>query len=144
MNLIIRHCFVLGIKFIILKIFYISIIAAIVNDPQVLNLTLIKYKLLDTWLPDKSNDISGSLEETMTQFNLMKSLQQTQNNDKSHSDENDKNYWRCVYILQGFEEAKESLGSEYLYQVTFSEDDKWTINHQLRALKCLLSVKYVH
>ena len=92
MNLIIRHCFVLGIKFIILKIFYISIIAAIVNDPQVLNLTLIKYKLLDTWLPDKSNDISGSLEETMTQFNLMKSLQQTQNNEKSHSDENDKNY----------------------------------------------------
>ena len=123
----------------------ISILATIVNDPQVLNLALIKYKLLDTWLPDKSNDIGGSLDETITQFNLLKSLQQSQNNENNENgDENDKNYWRCVYILQGFEEAKESLGSEYLYQVIFSQDDKWTINHQLRALKCLLSVRYVH
>ena len=78
-------------------------------------------------------------------FNLLKSLQQNSNGPdqvKEGTDiENENNYWRSVYILQGFTEAQENEGIEYLYQVIFSHDHgKWPINHQLRALKCLLSV----
>lgn len=117
-------------------------IAKVVDDPEILNLTLIKFRLLDTWLPDKSEEAcGGGLDETVTDFNLLRSLQ-SGNNDQSKKkdDDNEVNYWRCVHILQGFSEAKESHGSEYLFQVTFSEESKFPINHQLRALKCLLSV----
>ena len=35
---------------------------------------------------------------------------------------------------------EESEACDYLLQVTFSSDAKWTSNHKLRALKCLLTV----
>ena len=116
------------------------------NSPAPVNLILIKYKLLDIWLPEKIQEGGGgSLDETVTNFNLLKSLQQNSNGPdqvKEGTDiENENNYWRSVYILQGFTEAQENEGIEYLYQVIFSHDHgKWPINHQLRALKCLLSV----
>lgn len=68
-------------------------IAQIIDDDEVLNLTFIKYKLYDLWLPEEAQN--GSLDETVTNFNLFKSLKspQKENNDEA-------NYWRCVYILQ--------------------------------------------
>ena len=74
-------------------------IFSVVNDKQIVNLTVIKYKLLDEWLPeteDKSN--SGNMDETMTSFNLIKSLQKDDKVDVKK--ENEENYWRCVNILQ--------------------------------------------
>ena len=77
-------------------------ISSVVNHTFDLKLTLIKYELLDQWLPeseDKSN--SANMDDTVTQFNLMKSWQKKDdiNSDKV-KEENEKNYWRCVNIIQ--------------------------------------------
>ena len=76
-------------------------ISNVVNEimNEIINLTLIKYKLLDEWLPeeeDRSN--SGNMDETMTNFNLIKSWQKEEKHDVNR--ENEENYWRCVNILQ--------------------------------------------
>ena len=92
-------------------------IAKVVNEvlDSNVNLILIKYKLLDMWLPEKVQEGGGgSLDETVTNFNLLKSLQQNSNQVKEEEGgadiENENNYWRSVYILQGFTEAKENEG----------------------------------
>jgi hypothetical protein len=77
-------------------------IAQVVNDQNVVNLPLLKYKLLDTWLPDKSCGSGGSnLDETVTNFNIFQSLKsQLKQEPGQDKDDNEDNYWRCVYILQ--------------------------------------------
>lgn len=74
-----------------------SEIGCIINNKTVVNLTLIKYKLLDKWLPESKSNQATSLDETMTNFNLLKSLK---NNDATGADNDEDNYWRCVHILQ--------------------------------------------
>ena len=76
-------------------------IARIVDDPQIVNLTLIKYKLLDTWLPeeDGGTNFGSNLDETVTNFNLIQSLQTKDQKTENRNDDQE-NYWRCVYILQ--------------------------------------------
>ena len=116
------------------------------NNAPPVNLILIKYKLLDMWLPEKVQEggAGGSLDETVTNFNLLKSLQQNNGQvnkaDETVSNENENNYWRCVYILQGFTEAKENLGKEYLYQVKkhiicYFKNGKKSIFSQEESLK---------
>lgn len=113
-------------------------IAKAVDDPKVVDLAMLKYQLLDQWLPDKSATSGSSMDETMTNFNLLQSLRGGQQQLKC--DESEDHYWRCVYILQGFAQENQAEGCEYLFQMIFSPDSNRTVHHKLRALKCLLSV----
>ena len=111
-------------------------IAEVVNDKDVLNLTLISWKLLDEWLPDEETE--NAMDETMNNFNIIKAMAKT--SETADKTGRDTRYWKCIYILQGFLGNNETEGCEYLFHVTFSTEPKWTPDQKLRALKCLLSV----
>ena len=113
-----------------------SEIAQAVQDPEEVNLTLIRWTLLDQWLPDHQGN--EGLDETMTNFNVLKAM--SKKSETEMSDKDDAQYWRCVYILQGFIESQEVEGCQYLFHVTFGSEPKWSPDGKLRALKCLLSV----
>merc|ERR1712029_374184 len=110
-------------------------IAHVVQDPEVVNLTLLRWKLLDQWLPD-TGDGQGDVDETINNFNILKDAMSKQDDNCNSISQ----YWRCVYILQGLIECQEVEGCQYLFHVTFSSEPKWTPDQKLRALKCLLSV----
>jgi hypothetical protein len=68
----------------------------------------LKYRLLDRWLPEKVPMTStNELDETVTNFDFLQNFSNNrQNGDDSGEDisrENEVNYLRCVYILQGCE-----------------------------------------
>ena len=74
-------------------------IFSVINDKEIVNLTVIKYKFLDEWLPEaEDNANSANMDETMTSFNLIKSWQKDEKTDVKK--DNEDNYWRCVNILQ--------------------------------------------
>ena len=111
-------------------------IAHVVQDPEVVNLTLLRWKLLDQWLPDTGDGQGQLFDETINNFNILKDAMSKQDDNCNSISQ----YWRCVYILQGFIECQEVEGCQYLFHVTFSSEPKWTPDQKLRALKCLLSV----
>lgn len=69
----------------------------------------LKYRLLDRWLPEKPSAGSngGDLDETVTNFDFLKNFNGEKANgdsgggDDEVSKENDINFLRCVYLLQG-------------------------------------------
>ena len=116
-------------------------ITHVVQDPEVVNLTLLRWKLLDQWLPDAADgqdDQRQLFDETINNFNILKDAMSKQ--EEKGIDTSNTQYWRCVYVLQGFIECQEVEGSQYLFHVIFSSEPKWTPDQKLRALKCLLSV----
>ena len=69
----------------------------------------LKYRLLDRWLPEKAlsgSAGSGDLDETITNFDFLKNFRNGANGQSSADDvtqENETNFLRCVYLLQGCE-----------------------------------------
>ena len=68
----------------------------------------LKYRLLDRWLPEKVPMTStNELDETVTNFDFLQNFSSNRQNGndsgKDISRENEVNYLRCVYILQGCE-----------------------------------------
>ena len=136
-------------------------IASVTNHAQSIfeiNLDVIKYDLLDALLKEKpeSRTCENNFDETVTSFhlNLLPGNCDLEQSDNSQDDEN-ANYLRCVYLLQGFENRK---GFDYLLQIAMHDEDKTSVDidmttthlnvatsnvstmHKLRSLKCLLSV----
>ncbi len=64
-----------------------SQIALVIDDEQIVDLTLIKYRLLDKWLPE----VTVNCDETLNLFNG----QALEKCDESASD-----YWRCLCIVR--------------------------------------------
>ena len=137
-------------------------IASVTNHAQTIfeiNLDVIKYDLLDALLKEKPECRSSEnyFDETVTSFNLNLipgNSNLGQSSDIGQDEEN-ANYLRCVYLLQGFENSK---GFDYLLQIAMDDEDKTSVDidmttnnlsvarsnvstmHRLRSLKCLLSV----
>ena len=75
-------------------------------DPS--KLTKLKYHLLDRWLPEKvSMTSTNEMDETVTNFDFLQNFKNERQNGQNSGDdisrENEVNYLRCVYILQGCE-----------------------------------------
>ena len=112
-----------------------------VNDKEEIELTYLKYCLLDKWLPEQQSlSANDNMDETMTDFNLINKLRSNLAAASSslEEDEDRINFWRSVYILQGF---ADDAGIDYLNNVAFSDDPKWSSSHKKRALQCLLVVE---
>merc|ERR1712142_497048 len=103
-------------------------IIAKIND---LDIVVLKYELLDKWLP-LSNSCS-SANDSMSDFTL--DLGNISTSGESSSDES--NLLRCVYLLQG---GGDQGGQQYLLKYAFSSDSMVSTSHKLRALKCLFSI----
>ena len=136
-------------------------IVAMVNGIQKMfeiNLDVIKYDLLDKWLKASSDtNRKSNFDDTVTNFDF-KLMPGNCNLAENHNgqDEDNSNYLKCIYLLQGFENSK---GIDYLLQIAMDTgvkidglSDNLTSNRifvansnvstmqKLRSLKCLLSV----
>ena len=102
-----------------------------IND---LDIVMVKYELLDKWLP-LANSCS-SPNDSMSDFTLdLGNMGNISSSGESSSDES--NLLRCVYLLQG---GGEQGGQKYLLKYAFSTDSMVSTSHKLRALKCLFSI----
>ena len=106
--------------------------AKAIADINGLNLTSIKYEMLDKWLP-LANSCS-SPNDSLGDFTLDLGVN-TSSVEGSSNDEI--NFLRCVYLLQ---DSGENNGLEYLLKYAFSSDSMVSTSHKLRALKCLFSI----
>jgi len=86
----------------------------------------LKYRLLDKWLPEKtlSGPGGGDLDETITSFDFLKNFRNGANGAGGGSaddvtQENETNFLRCVYLLQGCE------CFDYTLQVSFIIISRW-------------------
>ena len=74
-------------------------------------LTKLKYRLLDRWLPEKvalDSNNGNEMDETITNFDFLQNFNAKAGPNSSNSSdeiwrENEVNYLRCVYLLQGCE-----------------------------------------
>ena len=75
-------------------------------------LSKLKYRLLDRWLPEKvalDSNNGNEMDETITNFDFLQNLSKKvdgENGSNSSEEifrENEVNYLRCVYLLQGCE-----------------------------------------
>ena len=136
-------------------------IVSMVNGIQKMfeiNLDVIKYDLLDKWLKASSDtNRKSNFDDTVTNFDF-KLMPGNCNLAENYNgqDEDNSNYLKCIYLLQGFENSK---GIDYLLQIAMDTgvktdglSDNLTTNRifvansnvstmqKLRSLKCLLSV----
>ena len=138
-------------------------IALVTNRAQdifKINLDVIKYDLLDGWIKENVDQGSGknNFDDTVTNFNfnLLASKSSSEHESVDSQDDDNSNYLKCVYLLQGFENR---IGIDYLLQIAMDEganvdsvdadltstrlnvaNSNISTMHKLRSLKCLLSV----
>ena len=95
-----------------------------------LDLTKIRYDLLDKWLP-LSCSSGPSADDTMADFSLDLNVKEQEGGGGD-----DANLLRCCYLLQS---GGREDGLQYLLKYAFSEEPTVTSSHRQRALQCLLS-----
>jgi len=69
------------------------------------------------WLPEKVSSLNN-VDETLTNFDFMQNICEANCNVQSLETENEENFLRCVYILQG---CTGNEGYDYLLQVIIIE-----------------------